>query len=153
MTARSSYPKSQGALGILGMHLCNNSIFLVRLQICSTTRPKLNWGQWQGRLKTRAKITQKSYALSLKGLAGLAVSAGCASPAAERLMEISIILSRSGHRDKGAPLLVQLRREPPRQPLCQGHWFRQTEIQPERALCAYLGLWRWVKNYGTFNPN
>lgn len=70
MTARSSYPKSQGALGILGMRLYNNSIFLVRLQICSTTRPKLNWGQWQGRLKTRAKITQKSYALSLKGLAG-----------------------------------------------------------------------------------
>lgn len=122
MTARSSYPKSQGALGILGMHPCNNSIFLVRLQICSTTRPKLNWGQWQGRLKTRAKITQKSYALSLKGLA---VSAGCASPAAEGLMEISIILSCSGHRDKGAPLLVQpgaSKAAPLPRPLVQADW-------------------------------
>lgn len=96
-----------------------------------------------------------------RGLQGLAVSAGCTSPAAGGFMEISIIPSRSGCRDKGAPLPARLRREPPRQLLCQGHWFRQTEILPEKAFCAYgcgdewkfMGLFILIKSRGHLRRN
>lgn len=92
-----------------------------------------------------------------RGSQGLVASAGCACPAAGGFLETSILLSRFRTQGQRA----RLRREPPRQPLCQGHRFGQTDSQPERAFCAYgcgdewkfMGLFILIKSRGHLRRN
>lgn len=140
------------------MCLYNNSAFLVRLEICSPHCPELS--AVAGEIKNMGRnhtevicpVPQGACKGSWCQLGGLWKSAS-SHPA--------LAVGTKGHGgDKGTPQLdgCAVGR---RSSLCQGPWFRQTDIQPERALCAhgcgdeqkFMGLFSLIKSRGHLRRN
>lgn len=121
------------------MRLFNNSAFLVRLELCSPRCPEPRAAA--GRLKTRAKITHKSYVPSLEGLT---VSAGCASCSwgVYGNQDQPVLLRPRGQRGTAA--------EPPRQPLCQGHCSGRGKLRQRGPFVLAYGCGDEWKSMGLF---
>lgn len=126
-----------------GLHLRNNSVFLVRELFHH--HPELSWGLWQGRLKTWAKITQQSYAPSPKGLARARGVGWLCFPCSWEVWK-----SPSSHRAPAAETKGHRCRDgSPSAALCHGHWFRQTNSARESPLCWLTAVER-SKNLSDF---
>lgn len=133
MTARLSQPKSQGALGISGTCLFNNSVFLVRLEVCSPPLPR---AEGSGR---EIKNTGKNHTQVRRPVPrGARKGSGC---------QLAVPPCRwgvYGNRDHPVPLWPQGQRgttaEPPRQPLCQGHCSGRGSSGREGPLCLLTAV-------------
>lgn len=141
-------PKAMEHWEFRGLHLCNNSVFLVRLEICSTTPLSRVEGYGRGDLKSGQKSHSSHMPHPSRGSQGLVASAGCASPAA------------GGYGNHHHPVLLQLQRQrgtaagvaalgAPSAALCHSHWFRQTNSGRESPLCWLMAVER-SKNLSDF---